>query len=170
MGFLDQISNTTELTAHVLMPEFQANCTLSVIGQLQTFLNDERKEVFALQDASVFGLRQGNPAASMRIPELFVRKDQCQVIAFDQQFAPEQMGLMPRHERLAIYTSHYVIQGDFYMGTDSLITDFIHTAKQFYVAATDVAIFPLFASQAGVLPQAPLAYVHKAAVRMHHAL
>lgn len=170
MGFLDQVSAANTVQATFLLPDFQANCTLKIIGLLQTFVNDEQKDIFALHDAAVYGLRQGNPATSMRIPEMFVRKDNCHVIAFQQMFEAEHMGLMPRAERLAVYTSHYVIQGDFYMGTDALVSDFIHTARTPFIAATNVSFFPLFATQAAVLPQTQLAYVHRKAVWMHHAL
>lgn len=170
MGFLDQVSSAREVQASVLMPEFQADCTLKIIGLLQTFLNDEQRDVFSLYDASFYGLRQGNPATSIQIPELFVHKTQCQAVAFRQMFEQNDMGLMPRSERLAIYTSHYVIQGDFYMGADSMIADFIHSSRVSYVAATDVSFFPLFAAQAAVVQHAPLVYIHKLAVRMHHVL
>ncbi len=170
MGLFDQATNTQDLEATLLTAGFQATGVLNVIGVLQTFINDERKNVFALREAQLYGVVQGNPAASMRVPELYLRKDECHVVVFGERFPGEQTGLMPRAERLAVYTSHYVIQGDFYMGTDALLSDFIHSSKSPFVAATNVAIFPLFPAQVAVVQQAPLAYVHQASVCMHHAL
>lgn len=170
MGFLDQVSSAREVQVTALLPEFQADCTLKIIGMVQTFLNDEQRDVFTLYNASLYGLRQGNPATSIQIPALYVHKPKCQVIAFQETFDQQQMGLMPRHERLAVYTSHYVIQGDFYMGADAMIADFIHTARVSYIAATNVSFFPLFAAQAGLLQHAQLAYIHKSAVHIHHEL
>ncbi len=170
MGFLDSVSTTKAIPTTVLTAEFQAACTLNVIGLLQTFLNDEQRAVFPLADAAVYGLERGNPAASMRLPELYMRKLSIHALAFEQTFSSEAMGLMPRAERVAVYTSHFVIQGDFYMGTDALLSDFIDSSKAFFVGATNVSIFPLFAPQTAVIQQAQLLYVHKNQVRMHHMI
>lgn len=170
MGFLDGASTTKTFPATVLTQEFQARCMLNVIGLVQTFLNDEQRAVFPLQKAAVYGMERGNPATSMQIPELFVRKSMVHVIMFEQTFSSEDMGLMPRAERVAVYTSRYVIQGEFHMGTDALISDFIDASKAFFVGAMNVSVFPLFAPQAAVVHNAPLAYIHKDQVRMHHLI
>jgi hypothetical protein len=82
----------------------------------------------------------------------------------------EQTGLMPRSERLAVYTSHYAIQGDFHMGMDTQISDLIDSVRVIFLAATDAQFFPLFRSQAAIVPQSPLVYVYRAAVQMYHAV
>jgi hypothetical protein len=168
MGYFDTASSTKAISVTVLTGGFQANCMLNVIGLVQSFLNDEQRTVLTLNDAAVYGLERGNPAASMRIPELFVRKSVVHAIAFQQMFSAEELGLLPRAERIAIYTSHYVIQGDFYMGKEALLNDFIDLSKAFFIGATNVAIFPLFAMQTAAIVQAPLVYVHKDQIRMHH--
>lgn len=170
MGFLDQVSNTQAIDVTLLTAGFQAVGTLDVVGMIQTFVNDDRKNVFTLRDAQSYGLVRDNPATSIRIPELFVRKDECHVVAFSERFSAEHMGLMPRSERVAVYTSHFVIQGTFYMGADSLISDFIQMSKSLFVAATDVSIFPLFPAQTALVQHAPLVFIHRDSVRLHHTL
>ncbi len=170
MGFLDGASTTKAISATVLSAEFQVTCTLNVIGLLQTFLNDEQRAVFTLNEAAAYGLERGNPAASMHIPELYIGKRSVHAIAFEQTFSSEEMGLKPRSERVAVYTSHFVIQGEFHMGTDALFSDFIDSSKAFFVGATNASIFPLFAPQTAVIQQAPLLYVHKDQARMHHVI
>lgn len=170
MGFLDQASTIKEIPAVVLTAGFQAHCTLEVLGILQTFLNDEQKAVFALKDVTLYGLEAGNPARSMALGELYVRKDQCHVIAFEELFSHEDTGLMPRIEQLAVYTSHYAIQGGFHMGSDSLLGDFMASSKSQYVGVTNVQVFPLFQAQTAIIQQSPLAFVHRDAGQMHHHL
>jgi hypothetical protein len=170
MGFLDQVSTTTEMAVTVLLPGFQAQCALPVMGMTQTYLNDDQKGVFTLKSVRLFGLEGDNPAASMTLDQLFVRKDQCHAIAFSAMLPGEHSGLMPRTERVVVYTSHYAIQGDFHMGADALVSDFIESSRAQFVGATNAQIFPLFRSRAAVIQHAPLVYVHRTAARMHHAI
>lgn len=169
MGFLSGTSaKAIPITA--LTAEFQAISTLNVIGLLQTYLNDEQRAVFPLSDTAVYGLQPGNPAASMRIPELYLSKSAVHVMAFEQTFSHEEMGLLPRVEHVAVYTSHYVIQGEFYMGTDTMLSDFVDAARTLFIGATNVTVFPLFAPQTAVMQQAALVFVRKDRVQIHHAV
>ena len=170
MSFFDHTANVREIAATVLMPGFMAEGTLQVRGMLQTYINDEQRPVMSLYDVSLYGLEQGNPARSVHVPELFVRKSVCQVIAFQETFSQEDVGLKPRLERLAAYTSHYVVQGNFHMGADALVGDFIEASKSWFLNVTDAAFFTLFPAQAGILSGAPLVFLHREAVRMHHPL
>ena len=104
----------------------------------------------------------------MQLDGLFVRKTACQMIAFDTMLPHEQTGLLPRTERLAVYTSHYCIQGDFHMGSDALLAEFIAGARAQFVGASNVQVFPLFHPQAEMIQAAPLAFLHRDAVLMHH--
>jgi len=170
MSFFDQVSASKEIPATVLLEQFQARCTLSVIGMLQTFLNDEQKDVLSLHEVTIHGLDAGNPARSMKLEGLFVRKDACHAVAFDTMLSQEEVRLLPRTERLAVYTTRYVIQGDFHMGPDALISDFITSTRLRFVGATNVQFFSLFQPQAVMIQEAPLVYVHRDAVRMHHVV
>ncbi len=170
MSFFEQTANVREISATVLLPGYMAQGTLRVRGMLQTYINDEQRPVLSLHDASLYGLEQGNPARSVHVPELFLRKTACQVIAFQEEFSQEDVGLKPRSERMAAYTSHYVIQGNFHLGADALVSDFIEAAKSWFLNVTDAAFFTLFPAQAGILSEARLVFLHRDAVRIHHAL
>jgi hypothetical protein len=170
MGFLGQTTNMKEMPVTVLMPGFQARCILPVMGMVQTFLNDDQRGVFPLKDVTLHGLEAGNPAVSMQLDSLFVPKENCQAIAFESMLDQDQSGLMPHTERMAVYTSHYVMQGDFHMGADNVAGDLVDAFRTFYLGATDVEFFPLFRSQAAVIQRAPLVYVYRQSVRMFHSL
>ena len=168
MSFFDQVSTGKEIPATILLEQFQVRCQLAVIGMLQTFLNDDQKDVLSLHGVTMHGLDAGNPARSMQLQGLFAHKRSCHVVAFESAMSQEETGLLPRTERLAVYTSHYVIQGDFHMGPDALISDFIASSRAQFVGATNVQIFPLFQLQAAMIQEAPLVYVHRDTVRLHH--
>lgn len=170
MGIFDQSSLTKQNPVTVLIPGFEVRCMLHSVGLMQTFLNDELKPILTLHQAAVLGLERGNPATSMSLPELYVRKDHCHAIAFEQMLSQEETGLMPHVEPLAVYTSHYVLQGKVHMGTEDRVHDFIATGKSSFIGLTDVAIFPLFELQSAMIQQSPLVFVYRDAVRMHHTV
>ena len=170
MGLFGQSTAAKSVSATVLMAGYQAQCTLSILGLLQTFVNDEQKSVLPLEEVTLCGLEQGNPARSMSIPQLFIKKTGCHALAFDAEFSPDETGLMPRVETVAVYTSHFVIQGSYHMGTDTPVSDFVDATKALFIAATNVSIFPLFEPQSRVVAQARLVYIHRSQVVMHHAL
>ncbi len=169
MGFLEH-SSAKSLSATLLLPGFQARGTLIVLGVMQTFINDEQKGVFTLKGAALHGLETGNPAASMQLADLYIAKEHCQVIAFDQMLPHDQTGLMPRTEQIVAYTSHYCIQGSFHMGTDTQASEVMDSIRGMFLGITNVQFFPLFRPQAAMIQQAPLVYLHRKAVRMFHAV
>jgi len=170
MSFLDQATTAREVPVTVLLPGFQARCALQVYGTLQMFINDDQRAVFPLKNVTLYGLEAGNPAASMTVGEIFVPKAHCHALAFDQMLAQEDTGLMARIERLVVYTSHYAIEGDFHMGKDIPVSDFIASSRAQFIGATDVNFFPLFQPQAAVVQHAPLAFIHRETVQMHHVM
>jgi hypothetical protein len=170
MGFLDQATTTRDIPITVLLPGFQARCALQVYGMVQMFINDDQKAVFPLREVTLHGLEAGNPAVSMNVGEVFALKAQCHALVFDTMLSHEDTGLMARIERLVVYTSHYAIEGDFHLGKDIPVSDFIAGSRSQFVGATNVNFFPLFQPQAAVVQQAPLAFIHRQTVQMHHLM
>jgi hypothetical protein len=170
MGFLDQATTTRDIPITVLLPGFQARCVLQVYGMVQMFINDDQKAVFPLREVTLHGLEAGNPAVSMNVGEVFALKAQCHALVFDTMLSHEDTGLMARIERLVVYTSHYAIEGDFHLGKDIPVSDFIAGSRSQFVGATNVNFFPLFQPQAAVVQQAPLAFIHRQVVQMHHLM
>ncbi|NLX11931.1 MAG: hypothetical protein GXY36_19970 [Chloroflexi bacterium] len=159
-----------DVPATVLVEGFQIQAMIPTVGLIQMFLSDEQKPILTLKDATVYGLEAGNPVGSMRIAELLVRKDQCHAVIFHEMLSREDSALLPRAEPLAVYTSHYVVQGEYHMGSDAYITDFMLMATSMFIGAANVTIFPLFQPRTAMIQQAPLAYVHRSTVRMHHKI
>lgn len=168
MELLGRSSPKVFTNVTVLLPGFQARGQVAIVGMLQTFLNEEQKDTFSLHNVALYGLESGNPARSMQLDGLFVYKTACQVFAFDTMLSQEEAGLLPRTEQLAVYTSHYCIQGAFHMGPEALLAEFIASSRAQFVGASNAQIFPLFQPQAEMIGAAPLVFVHRDTVRMHH--
>lgn len=170
MGFLDHGSMTRQHSVTVLTAGFQINCTLHAIGTIQTFLNDEQKDSLTLFDATMYGLRSDNPAASVAVPELHIRKPMIAAILFDAMLPQEEVGLLSRKVPVAAYTADFVVQGNYHLGPEDRVGDFIDVAKSAFTGATDVSVFPLFEARAAVIQQAPLAFLHRSQIRLHHQI
>ena len=76
--------------------------------------------------------------------------------------------MLPRVEPLVAYTSHYAVQGNFHMGPENFIADFIDVAKSMYIGATEVSVYPLFQPQVAIIQQAPVVYLHRDMIYIHH--
>jgi hypothetical protein len=170
MGFLGQTSVSKSLPVVVLLEGFQIQATLPYYGTLQMFINDEQRTVFTLNEATMYGLERGNPAASMVVPELWVRKDSCHALIFERGVGREEAGLLPRAESLAFYTLFYAIQGDYHMAPDAMLSDFMDVQKGVFLGVSHANIFPLFQPQSAVVQRAEMAFVHRDVVRMHHKI
>lgn len=169
MGYFDQGSTTKTVPVAVLLPGFEVRAEIQVIGMLQTFLNDDQRGGLTLLRATVYGLEAGNPATSMQVDELHVRKNQCHLLAFEEHFSKEETGLLMRVERLVVYTPYYAVQGNFHMMSAAVLSDFMASSSRQFVAATGVTIFPLFRPQTQMLQQAALAFMHRDLAHMHHS-
>lgn len=170
MGFFDQTSSRKAVRVTALLPGFQAQGELQVIGLLQIFLNDEQRDGFTLLNAMVHGLQADNPATSLQLDEVYLRKDTCQLVAFEDEFSKDESGLLMRSERLVVYTPHYAVQGHFHMGATAELSEFMAGSTRLFVAATDVTIFPLFRAPTALIRRAPLVFMHRDAAQMHHKL
>jgi hypothetical protein len=169
MGFLGQAESRSVRTT-VLTARFQIQCTLEIFGSVQVYVNDDQKHIFDLHDATLYGVEVGNPARSMRVPTMHVRKDEVHALVFDETLSREDALLMPRPEHVTAYTSHYAVDATFYMGQDAYISDFIENFKSMFLPLTDVHIFPLFQAQAAIVQQAPSGFVSRTTIQMHHSI
>lgn len=160
--------STTEVNVAVLTPLYQLRGRLQYVGVLQTALNDEQRPTITMINSAVLGLLQTNPAAQMTQAEMFVSKRDCHAIAFEGMPPTGAITLLPRFERLVVYTSHFAIMGKWYMGSDSRVNDFAEAAQGLFLIASEVRIFPMFQARPGMIGAATMAVVYKRSVLAYH--
>ena len=157
----------TEMQVALFTSNFQIRGALPVYGALQTFLNDEQKPTLSVFGADVVGLDAANQL-HMTQPEALTYKPAIEIILF-QTLPPQGTLTLPPHiEGLIMYLDRFAVSGNFYMGQDVRIGDFIDSGKQQFLALTDVKMYPLFAARPGLVNSAPLAVLHKSAIRLYH--
>jgi hypothetical protein len=158
----------TEYPVTILTDTLQARGALHSFGVMQTFVNDDQKPTLQLFSTEMFGFDPGNPATRITAEEVFIRKQMCQLIAFEAVPTAGQIAVMPRTEMLAMYLDRFVIQGKFHMGPDDRLVDFTESSLQQFVVITEVHIFPLFQPRYAVIQQAPFAFIQRSRVNMYH--
>ena len=156
-----------DLGVTVFTALFQVRGKLRVAGILQTFLNDESKSSFSILDAEIITFDANSPALRMSQAEFVIMKQYADVIAFDQPPAQGAISFLPRTELLTVYTDRLAVKGKFYMGTESTINSFV-TAAGSFVAASDVAIYPIVPVNGGIVGEAPVVLFHRDAIRALH--
>ena len=159
----------SEFSVTLFAANFQARGVIRSPGVLQTFLNDEQRPTLVIYNADLIGFEPANPAARVIVPELIVRKPCCSILAFDLRPNPDQILLLPRGERTAVYTDQFMVEAEFHMGADTRLIDFVDSSLQQFVGATDARIYPLFQPRAALVSSSPLIIMQKSAIRFYHA-
>lgn len=158
----------TAINVAVLTPLFQIRGSMQVLGNLQTYLNDDQRPTFSVQTASVLGLAMSNPAAQMSQAEMFVLKQEAHVIAIEGVPPAGAIMLQPRFESLVLYTPLFAIMGKFHMGPDVRLADFTATSIVQFLPVSECRFFPLYQSRPGMVGGASVALVQRSAVVTYH--
>jgi hypothetical protein len=152
----------------LLTSTFQVRGKLHVLGVMQTFLNDDQKPTISLFNADVIGFNISNPAARMTQPEVIISKESATIIALDAVPPQGQITMLSRVELLMMYTERFAIAAKFHMGPDTRLGDFAVASLQQFIIASEAKFYPLFQSRTGLVQAAPIALIHKTAIRMYH--
>ncbi len=160
---------TNEYRITVFTTAFQVRGLLRVPGVLQTYMNDVERPTISVFNAQMTGFDPNNPAGRINVPELIIRKTECGIIAFEDQIPSDSMKLLPRGEYLAVYTDRFIAEGEFHMGADSRLTDFIDISLQQFILAVNVKVYPLIQPRVTLVPFAPLVAIQKVSIKLYHA-
>lgn len=159
-----------ELPVIVLTSMFQVRGRMWIRGAIQTYLGNEQKHTLSIYNADVLGMESSNPAARMNQPEIVVLKKAASVILVEVRPPDWALMLMPRTESLVAYTDQFALMGMYHMPIDVRIQDFAALSAMEFIAVTDVKVFPLFQARPGIVQTAPIALVHKTAIRLFHTI
>jgi hypothetical protein len=159
---------SADLAVTIFTSLFQIRGKLHVAGVLQTYMNDESKSTLPVADAEIVTFDANSPALHMSQPEFIIMKHDAEVILFDQPPAQGMISFLPRTEMIVAYTNRLAVRGKFYMGTDSTIGSFVGAIAGMFAVASDITVFPLVPVNGGIVGEAPVALISKAAFRALH--
>lgn len=161
-------SGYTEVPASILTAAFQVRGKVRTLGNLQTFLNDEKKPTLSVYNADVTGFDVTNPAARMTQPEMFITRAAIIAVLFETPPPPGQIVLPPHTESLMVYSDRFALSGRFHLGPDARLTDFAEISPLPFIVISDAKIYPLFQPRPALVQSAAIALLRRSAIRLYY--
>ena len=143
---------------------------LAPLGPLLTYLNSADRAVVTIRGVTAAALEEGNTVESFRAEELIVAKDDIIAVRVLQPVTQATVQLLPRRERLLVFTPCLVVQGDFHCGPDTRVGDLFEATPGRWAPASDARVYPLFRLRLPLFHEAHLLLVNKRHIRMYHAV
>jgi hypothetical protein len=161
---------TREYEAEVLTNQYLITGDLVPLGPLLTFLDLADRGVVSVHDVSAVALEAKNSVEAFRADELIVAKDDIIAIRLLHPVTQGTVQLLPRRERLLVFTSRLVVQAYFHCGPDTRVGDLFEATPGRWAPASEAQVYPLTPLRIPVFAEAPLLLLNKRHIRMYHAL
>ncbi len=161
---------TREYAAEILTNHYLLTGELVPLGPLLTFLNLTDRGVVAVKDVTAAALDEGSAAEAFRAVEMIVAKDEIIAIRLLDRVTQGTVQLLPRRERLLVFTPRVVIQAFFHCGPDTRVGDLFESTPGRWAPATDALIHPLLPMRVPVFEKANVLLVNKRHVRLYQSL
>jgi hypothetical protein len=110
-----------------------------------------------------------NAVETFRADELIVAKDDIIAIRLLHPVTQTSVQLLPRRERLLVFTSRFVVQADFHCGPDTRVGDLFEATPGRWAPASDAQVYPLAHFRCPVFSEARLLLINKRHIRMYHS-
>jgi hypothetical protein len=143
---------------------------MAPLGPLLPYLNVTDRAVIIIRGVTAAALEEGNTVESFRAEELIVAKDDIIAIRLLHPVTQTTVQLLPRRERLLVFTPRLVIQGDFHCGPDTRVNDLFEVTPGRWAPTSDAHVYPLFRCRLPLFHETHLLLVNKRHIRMYHAV
>jgi hypothetical protein len=131
-------------------------------------LNRESNVSFLMSDVSFTPLA---PEASLRtisVPSLTLNKNEMLFFAFEEGAAIEELMLRKRVERAIIYLPHFVIRGEYHLGTEDRFHDALDAWRGQFQPITSATLYPLDDIRGPIRKSHDLIIVNTSAIQLYH--
>jgi hypothetical protein len=152
----------------VLGRMFQFVGQMEPIGRVLDYFNDENRSIFPLYDVEVSSLTPGNPLVGITQPEITVSDNDLGLIYFLDPEYRQKVQLLRNFDQVIAYTPHAVLRGRFHRGVETRLGDLFDMMQGYFLAMTDVSVFPLTDLPAPFPLQADLLIVNRFHVSLYH--
>jgi hypothetical protein len=157
-----------EYDAEVVTNQYLLTGYLSPLGPLLTYLNQADRGLITMRAVSATALEAASTVGAFQAGELIVVKDDIIAIRLVHPVTQTTVQLLPKRERLLVFTSRLVVQGDFHCGPDTRVHDLFESTPGRWAPASDAQIYPLLPFRATIFSEANLLLVNKRHIRMFH--
>lgn len=159
-----------EYLSEVVTLQFLLTGDLVPLGPLLTYLNVADRAIITMRDVSASALDAGMSVETFRAEELMVSKDDIIAINLVNPVSQTTVQLLPKRERLLVFTPRLVVQADFHCGPDTRANDLFEATPGRWAPASDAQIYPLARPRVPIFSTSRLLLVNKRHVRMYHVL
>lgn len=155
--------------SEIFTEELRIEGKLEPMGEIITALGDARRTCMSVYDATVTPVSAHNRLSAMAIPELTISKKHVVFVALLDPTDHEGIRLPPNIHVLTIYTQNFVIQGEFHLGGETRVRDFVDTLTLDFTPVTNARFFPLTPPKANLTASWPFIIINKNLINMYHS-
>ncbi|GEM_PF-3581740 len=142
---------------------------LEPMGEIITALGDHRRTCMTVYDTTVTPVSVHNRLSTMAIPELVINKKHVVFVALLDPSDYEGIRLPPNIHVLTVYTQNFVIQGEFHLGGEARVRDFIDSLTLDFTPMTNVRLFPSTPPKVNLAVSFPFIIINKNLMNMYHS-
>lgn len=141
---------------------------LEPLGHLLDDFNDPSKTGFLIHDVHISPLVAGSDLGPFALKQVTANKMDFHLAYIAGADDRAEQTLMRRTEQMIVYTSRFVIRGDFHMGGETRLRDFADGLLGDFLPASDVVIYPLFQPSIAIPRNLELVLVNKQRIQLYH--
>jgi hypothetical protein len=152
----------------VLTRTYRLQGTYAPIGRMLDALNRQENVSFVMSDVSFTPL---SPSASLRtisVPALTLSKNEILLFTFEERAAPEELMMRKRTERAIVYLPHFVVRGDFHLGTEDRFHDVLDAWRGQFQPITSATLYPLDEMRGALRKTHDLIILNTSAIQHYH--
>lgn len=156
-----------EYQADVLTEDYLLTGNMAPFGPLLAYLNQTDRGILVMKGVEAAALDAAGLVANFQAEELIVIKDDIVAIRLNQAVSQATVHLLPRQEKLLVFTPRFVIQAGFHCGPDTRVTDLFEATPGRWAAASDARVFPLRQGRQASFAEAKILLVNKRHIRFY---
>ena len=140
---------------------FRIEGKLEPMGEIVTALGDKRRSCMPVYDAIMTPISAHNPLNPITIPQLVINKNNVVFVSLLDPADYEDVRLAPNVVVMTVYAGPFAIRGEFHLGGEMRVRDFVDTLTLDYTPITNVRFFPLVPTKASFTPSCPFVVLNK---------
>lgn len=154
--------------ARIYTSELILDGLLEPFGHLLDDLNDPTATGLLLLDAHIAPLVAGSDVHPFAWQEVTANKSDFHLIYLADADDRDTLALMKRTEPVIVYTSRFVVRGQFHMGGETRLRDFVDGLIGTFLAVSEATVFPLFQPSVDIPKSYPLLLINKQQICLYH--
>jgi hypothetical protein len=142
--------------------------TYAPVGRLLDGLNREGNASFVMSDVSFTPLAPDASLRTINVPAVTLNKNEILFFTFEEGGAVEELMLRKRVERAIVYLPHFVVRGEFHLGTEDRFHDVLDAWRGQFQPITSATLYPLDEMRGNARTAYDLIIVNTSAIQLYH--